>query len=185
MKVSGGGFERCYNAQAAVATDSMLVVAAGLTQAANDKRQVKPLLEKLTALPTCVGQAEQLLADTGYCSQTNLAACEAAGVEPFIALARDSQHIGWRERFSEPTPVAEDAPAFANMAHKLNTRAGRACYALRKQTVEPVSGIIKSVMGFRGFLLRGMSKVHGERTMVCLAWNVRRMGAWAHCARNP
>ena len=98
-------------------------------------------------------------------------------MEPFIALARDSQHIGWRERFSERRPVAEDAPAFANMAHKLNTRAGRACCALRKQTVEPVFGIIKSVMGFRGFLLRGMSKVHGERTLVCLAWNVRRMGA--------
>ena len=68
MKVSGGGFERCYNAQAAVATDSMLVVAAGLTQAANDKRQVKPLLEKLAALPARVGKAEQLLADTDYCS---------------------------------------------------------------------------------------------------------------------
>ena len=135
------------------------------------------LTVKLAARPACVGQAEQLLADTGYCSQPNLAACEAAGVEPLIALARESHHIGWRERFYEPMPVAEDAPALAKMAHKLNARAGRACYALRKQTVEPVSGIIKSVMGFRGFLLRGMSKVHGERTPVCLAWNVRRMGA--------
>jgi len=63
------------------------------------------------------------------------------------------------------------------MAHKLKTRAGRACYALRKQTVEPVFGIIKSVMGFRQFLLRGMSKVQGEWTLVCLAWNVKRMAA--------
>ena len=175
MKVSGGGFEQCYNAQAAVATDSMLVVATGLTQAANDKQQVEPMLEKLAALPTCVGQAEQLLADTGYCSQANLAACESAGVEPFIAVARESHHIGWRERFAEPAPLADDAPALAKMAHKLKTRAGRACYALRKQTVEPVFGIIKSVMGFRQFLLRGMSKVQGEWTLVCLAWNVKRM----------
>lgn len=177
MKVSGGGFEQCYNAQAAVATESMLVVATGLTQAANDKQQVEPMLEKLTALPARVGQAEQLLADTGYCSHANLAACEAAGVEPFIAVARESHHIGWRERFTEPAAVAEDAPALVKMAHKLKTRAGRACYALRKQTVEPVFGIIKSVMGFRQFLLRGMDKVQGEWTLVCLAWNLKRMAA--------
>lgn len=149
----------------------------GLTQTGNDKQQLEPMLETLSALPACVGQVEQLLADSGYCSQANLAACEAAGVEAFIAVAREQHHIGWRERFHEPAPVAADAPPLAKMAHKLKTRAGRACYALRKQTVEPVFGIIKSVMGFRQFLLRGLDKVKGEWALVCLAWNLKRMAA--------
>jgi transposase len=177
MKMPGGGFEQCYNAQAAVAAESMLVVATGLTQAGNDKQQVEPMLETLAALPDSVGRVEQLLADTGYCSQANLAACEAAGVEPFIAVAREAHHIDWRERFSEPEPLPESAPPLKKMAHKLKTRAGRACYGLRKQTVEPVFGIIKSVMGFRQFLLRGLDKVKGEWALVCLAWNLKRMAA--------
>lgn len=177
MKVSGGGFEQCYNAQAAVATGSMLVVATGLTQAGNDKQQLEPMLETLCALPPSVGQVEQLLADTGYCSQANLAACEAAGVEPFIAVAREAHHLDWRERFSDPAPLPESAPPLAKMAHKLKTRAGRARYGLRKQTVEPVFGIIKSVMGFRQFLLRGLDLVKGEWALVCLAWNLKRMAA--------
>ena len=175
MKVAGGGFDQCYNAQAAVASESMLVVATGLVQAANDKEQVKPMLAKIAAMPTTLGQVEHLLADTGYCSKGNVAACEAAGVEPFIAVAREDHHPGWRERFAEPEPLAVDAPPLKKMAHKLKTQAGRKQYALRKQTVEPVFGIIKSVMGFRQFLLRGLEKVKGEWTLACLAWNLKRL----------
>ena len=61
------------------------------------------------------------------------------------------------------------------MAHRLKTRAGRAIYAQRKQTVEPVFGIVKSVIGFRQFSLRGLRKVTGEWTLICPAWNVKRM----------
>lgn len=175
MKVASGGFEQCYNAQAAVATESMLVVVPTLTQAGNDKEQVKPMLERIAALPATLGQVEQLLADTGYCSQGNLAACEAATIEPFIAVARQHHHVGWRERCSEPEPLAADARPMERMAHKLKTPAGRQRYALRKQTVEPVFGIIKSVMGFRQFRLRGLAKVTGEWTLVCLAWNLKRL----------
>lgn len=126
-------------------------------------------------MPKALGQAEQLLADTGYCSTNNLAACETAGVEPFIAVAREDHHPGWRERLGEPEPLAADAAPLGKMAHKLKTRNGRAVYALRKQTVEPVFGIIKSVMGFRQFMLRGLAKVTGEWTLACLAWNLKRM----------
>lgn len=175
MKVAGGGFDQCYNAQAVVACESMLVVATGLAHAANDKEQVKPMLQEIAALPALLGQVERLLADTGYCSQGNLAACEEARIEPFIAVAREDHHPGWRERFAEPEPLAADAPPLKKMAHKLKTQAGRKLYALRKQTVEPVFGIIKSVMGFRQFLLRGLDKVKGEWTLACLAWNLKRL----------
>ncbi len=177
MPVSGGGFEQAYNAQAAVDTGSMLVVVPTVTQATNDKEQVEPMLERLAALPEELGSVNQLLADTGYCSAKNVAACEAANIEPLIAVARDEHHPGWRERFTEPAPLPEGATAIQHMAHRLKTPAGRAVYALRKQTVEPVFGIIKSVLGFRQFLLRGLDKVSGEWNLVCLAWNLKRMAS--------
>ena len=175
MPVSGGGFEQCYNAQAAVDVATMLVVATGLTQAPNDKEQVAPMLETLKAQAAVLGTAERLIADTGFSSEKNIKACEAAGIEPLIAVARDEHHPGWRERHSEPLPLPTDATPMQAMAHKLKTKAGRAAYALRKQTVEPVFGIIKSVMGFRQFLLRGLAGARGEWSLVCLAWNLKRM----------
>ena len=175
MPVSGGGFEQCYNAQAAVDVATMLVVATGLTQAPNDKEQVAPMLETLKAQAAVLGTAERLIADTGFSSEKNIKACEAAGIEPLIAVARDEHHPGWRERHSEPLPLPTDATPMQAMAHKLKTKAGRAAYALRKQTVEPVFGIIKSVMGFRQFLLRGLARARGEWSLVCLAWNLKRM----------
>ena len=175
MKVAGGGFEQCYNAQAAVAAESMLVVATGVSQAGNDKEQVKPMLAVIATLPATLGKVTDLLADTGYCSKGNIAACEGAEIEPFIAVAREDHHPGWRERFAEPGPLYAAAMPMAKMAHKLKTQTGRKRYALRKQTVEPVFGIIKSVMGFRQFLLRGLKKVTGEWTLACLAWNLKRM----------
>lgn len=175
MKVAGGGFEQCYNAQAAVDAPTMLVVAPALTDAGNDKEQVQPMLDKLVALPASLGKVEILLADTGFCSANNIAACEEAKIEPYIAVAREDHHPGWRERFTEPEPLAAAAKPMQKMEHKLKTKLGRMLYALRKQTVEPVFGIIKSVMGFRQFLLRGLEKVKGEWTLVCLAWNLKRM----------
>jgi transposase len=175
MPVAGGGFEQCYNAQGTVDTDSLLVVAPWVTQAANDKQQVVPMLERLQALPADLIQPQQALADTGYFSADNVAACVQAGIEPLIAMARDQHHPHWSERFSEPAAVPADASPVQCMQHRLKTRAGRAVYALRKQTVEPVFGIIKSVLGFRQFLTRGLANVQNEWTLVCLAWNLKRM----------
>jgi transposase len=175
MKVAGGGFEQCYNAEAVVDTESMLVLAAHVTQATNDKEQVAPMVKKVQANPEGLNHPATWLADTGYYSEKNVAICRAANVEPLIAVKRDAHHPGWRERFTEPQPLANDAAPVEIMKHKLKTRAGRAAYALRKQTVEPVFGIIKSVMGFRQFLLRGLDNVRNEWTLVCLAWNLKRM----------
>lgn len=175
MPVSGGGFEQAYNAQAAVDAATMLVVSTGVTQAPNDKEQVEPMLKALKAQAEALGVVDCLIADTGFSSEKNIKACEAAQIEPLIAIARDEHYPGWRERHSEPAALPDSATPLQIMAHRLKTKAGRALYALRKQTVEPVFGIIKSVMGFRQFSLRGLQKVTGEWTLVCLAWNLKRM----------
>lgn len=175
MKVAGGGFEQCYNAQAVVDTESMLVMAPQVTSAANDKEQVAPMVEKVRALPEGMNQPDAILIDSGYFSEKNVAICEAAQITPLIAVGREEHHLGWRERFTEPEPLAADATSVEKMKHTLKTKAGRALYALRKQTVEPVFGIIKTVMGFQQFLLRGLENVQNEWTLVCLAWNLKRM----------
>jgi hypothetical protein len=175
MKVSGGGFDQCYNAQAGVDADTMLVVATTLTQAPNDKQQVQPMIKVLQEQAPKLGEAKTMIADTGYCSENNVKACEAANMVPSIAVARQDHHPHWSARLAEPEPLKADATPMQAMAHRLATLAGKAAYALRKQTVEPVFGIIKSVMGFRQFSLRGLDKVTGEWKLVCLAWNVKRM----------
>ena len=177
MKVNGGGFEQCYNAQAIVDTDSMLVMVPHVTQATNDKEQIAPMVDKLQTLPEDIHPPETLLADTGYFSEKNVETCHAVDIEPLIAVGRDEHHPNWRERFEEPEPPSEPASHVQQMKHALKTQAGRAAYGLRKQTVEPVFGIIKSVMGFRQFMLRGLDNVGAEWTLACLAWNLKRMAA--------
>jgi hypothetical protein len=173
--VAGGGFDQCYNAQAAVAAGSLLVVATEVVQAPNDKNQVEPMLEKIGALPEELGETEHLLADTGYFSAGNVEACRKAGVEPVIAMGRQPHHPPLRERFEKAPDAPKDPTAVEAMAHKLKTPEGRALYALRKQTPEPVFGIIKSVLGFRQFSMRGLEKVRGEWSLVTMAWNLKRM----------
>jgi hypothetical protein len=175
MPVAGGGFEQCYNAQAAVAAGSLLVVAADVCQATNDKQQLAPMLGKLAALPVDLGQPETLLADTGYFSAANVQACGVAGIAPLIALGREAHHPSLSERFAEAPPAPDDPTAVEAMAHRLKTLEGRKLYAQRKHTPEPVFGIIKSVLGFRQFLLRGLDHVRGEWNLVTMAWNLKRM----------
>ena len=175
MPVAGGGFEQCYNAQAVVTADSMLVIAADVVQAPNDKQQIEPMLNQIGGLPDLLGKAERLLADTGYFSAANVAACEAAGIAPLIAMGRQPHHPPVGEFFCDDPLAPENPTPVEAMAHRLKTRAGRELYALRKQIPEPVFGIIKSVMGFRQFLLRGIDKVRGEWRLVTMAWNLKRM----------
>ena len=175
MPVAGGGFEQCYNAQAAVAAGSLLVVAIDVVQAPNDKQQVEPMLGKIAALPEELGMAENLLADAGYFSADNVEACEKAGIEPVIAMGHQPHHPPLAERF-EKAPAAPDNPTPVEaMAHRLKTPEGRALYALRKQTPEQVFGIIKFVLGFRQFSMRGLDKARGEWSLVTMAWNMKRM----------
>ena len=133
------------------------------------------MLATLKAQVDVLGTVECLIADSGYCSEKNIKACQAADIDTLIAVARDEHHPGWRERHSEPASLPEGATPVQAMSHRLKTKEGRARYALRKQTIEPVFGIIKSVMGFRRFSLRGLKKVTGEWTLVCMAWNLKRL----------
>jgi hypothetical protein len=151
MPTAPGGFEQCYNAQAVVAADSLLVVAGDVVQAANDKQQVQPMLEALAALPEALGETETLLADTGYFSEANVNACAAAGIDPLIAQGRQSHYPPLAERTAADPPAPENPTPVEAMAYRLQTKAGKKFYALRKQLPEPVFGIIKSVMGFRQF----------------------------------
>ena len=180
MKTAGGSFDQCYNAQAGVDTDSMLIVGAFVTQACNDKQQVTPMLERLKAHVVNRPQEEaglpaQLLADTGLLQRSECEGVLEAGIEPLIAMKRDRHHPPLLDRWTEPAALSAGADAVTTMAHRLKTKAGRADYGLRKQTVEPVFGIIKQVMNFRQFLLRGIEKVGHEWNLVALAWNLKRM----------
>ncbi len=179
MPATGKGFEQSYNAQAAVDSESMLIVATNVAQVATDKQQVEPMLEMLAGLPEALGRVEQLLADSGYFSAANVERCMQANIEPLLAARRDGHHPHWEDRFSEPPALAEPASAVERMKHRLKTREGRKLYGLRKQTVEPVFGIIKSAMRFRQFLLRGLAAVRGEWTLVTMAWNIKRMAVMA------
>jgi len=192
MPVPGGGFEQCYNAQAVVAAGgsgkgsagvsrwkaaggSLLVIAVDVVQAPNDKQQLRPMLDQVSALPETLGKAELLLADNGYFSEANVEACAAAGIDPLIAMGREPHHPSLAERFAD-APPAPDAPTpLKTMAHRLKTPEGKKLYGLRKHTPEPVFGIIKAGLGFRQFLLRGLDHVRGEWTLVTVAWNMKRM----------
>ncbi len=175
MPVSGGGFEQCYNAQAVVAEGSLLVIAGDVVQSPNDKQQLEPMLAKTSALPEELGKVETLLGDNGYFSEANAKACKAAAIEPLLAMGRDSHHPSLSERCAAAPAAPKNPTPVEAMAHRLQTPEGKKLYALRKHTPEPVFGIIKSVLGFRQFLLRGLDKVKGEWTLVTMAWNLKRM----------
>lgn len=177
MPTSGGGFEQAYNAQASVDVDTFLIVAEHVTQHTNDKQEIAPAIEHLQALPAPLGQVKVLLADTGYHSAANIDRCDAAAIEPLMPASRQTHNPPLAERFAaDPAPPATPTPVQA-VQHRLRTLAGKVLYAKRKATVEPVFGIIKHVLGFRQFLLRGLRAVQGEWTLVCLGWNLKRLFA--------
>jgi IS5 family transposase len=163
----GGNIEQCYNAQAAVDGHSQLIIANGLTNNAADNGE---LLSMIEAVRNNLGELpKQILADSGYRSEQAFAELEEQGVKALVALGREGKN---------PAAIdPESYPASARMAQRLATPEGKAQYRRRKVIPEPVFGWIKHVMGFRQFSLRGLTKVTGEWSLVCLALNVRRM--WA------
>ena len=161
----GGSFEQCYNAQAVVEGGSQLIIANGLTSNAADNGELLPMVQ---AVEKNLGQLPQrVLVDSGYRSEQGLASLEQMGVEALVALGREGK--------DQTTIDCKRYPASARMAERLATAEGRAQYRRRKVIVEPVFGWIKHVTGFRQFSLRGLTKVMGEWSLVCLALNVRRM----------
>jgi len=181
MPSPDGGFVQAYNAQAGVDVDTHLVVSAHLSQAPNDKQEVEPALERLAALEGVLGKPEALLADSGYFSQANVEACARQDITPYLCEKRERHNRPLAERLDStcPPPPPEDADALTQMRHRLATPEGKAVYAKRKSTVETVFGIIKQVLGFRQFQLRGLAGARGEWNLVCLAWNLKRMHALA------
>jgi transposase len=177
MPTSGGGFEQTYNAQAGVDTASKLIVSAHVTQNPNDKQELVPTLENLAVLPKELGEATELIADSGYFSETNVTDSEGKGITPYIAIDRQQHNQSLVERFKEPPTLPDDADSVTRMKHRLQTPAGKKVYAQRKVTSEPVFGIIKAVMGFRSFLLRGFEAVKGEWNLVCMAYNIKKLHA--------
>ncbi|HEY4383669.1 MAG TPA: transposase, partial [Ktedonobacteraceae bacterium] len=138
----------------------------------NDSQEAEPTL---SAIPVAIGTPKAAALDAGYFGPATLASCVKRGIEPYIATGRDPHHPSWQQRFAPlPDPPPEDASPQVKMAYKLKTALGKAIYGARKCTVEPVIGIIKEVLSFRQFSLRGTMAVAGEWYLVCLAFNLKR-----------
>ena len=177
MPTASGGFEQAYNAQAGVDVKTHLIVEQHVTQHTNDKQEIEPALAVIGQLPKALGEAENLLADTGYFSEANVEKCTKANLVPFIPEKREKHNLPLTERFREDPEPPQNATTVQAMRHRLQTREGKAVYATRKSTVETVFGIIKQVQGFRQFLLRGFDSVQSEWSLVCIGWNLKRMHA--------
>jgi len=160
----------------------LLIVGQSVTEAANDKQQLVPMVELIEQQS---GQRpEAILADNGYCSEQNLEHLESTGqphrrIEGFIATGK--QKHGEHRLPAQRGPLPQDATKVDRMKRKLQTKMGRAVYAARKCVVEPVFGQIKQARGFRQFLLRGKEKVKGEWALLCLTHNVLRLYAAMQC----
>lgn len=165
-----GSFLQGYNAQAAVDATAQIIVAAEVTQQANDSRQLLPMLDGVRK--NMGRKPEAVSADAGYWSETNVTAESVAGIDLHIATGR-IQHGEIVATASGPPP--EQATAKERMRHKLRTEAGRSIYKMRKAIVEPVFGQIKERRGFRRFSLRGLANVRSEWKLVCLTNNLLKL----------
>jgi transposase len=167
------GVDQHYNPQVAVDQASLLIVAHTVSNHPNDQAEAIPTLD---AIPPAIGKPKAAALDNGYFSAKNIEQIEARKIEPYIATGREPHHQSWQAYFAEqPAPPSPDATLREKMAYKLQTEIGKRIYGLRKCTVEPVIGIIKEVLGFRQFSLRGLLAVAGEWGLVCLAFNLKRL----------
>ena len=177
---SGQHFEQSYNAQAVV-DQAMLIVGERVSVAANDKQELVPTVAAIS--PVVAPAVTAVLTDSGFYSEEAVQAVEQkadgtpTGMTVFAAVEKTDHHKTIAELLPQPEPAAPapEATAKEKMAHRLKTKIGRELYKLRKQTVEPVFGIIKEVMGFRRFSLRGLEKVSLEWTLVCVSYNLKRL----------
>ena len=180
-------FRQAYNAQAVVdAGGSQLIVGARISTCASDRNE---LVADIEAIAAALGRPETVPADNGYANGAAVAALEASGIEALVATAAQRRRRRHDFRPAGAGTAAKEAKAdwLREMATKLDSEEGRALYRLRRQTVEPVFGVIKAVLGFTGFSLRGLDKVAGEWNLVALAYNCKRLHkltlATASCRR--
>ena len=178
---SGGHFAQSYNAQAAVEIESRLIVAQQVSTAPNDKEQMAPTLK---ALSPVVESVAAVLVDSGFYSEAAVAHIERhsgqSALQKIVVYAatgrtRHGRSVAQLEARDDPPAPPAGSPLSEIMAHRMETKAGKTLYAQRKQTIEPVFGIIKAAMGFRQFMLRGLSKVQLEWTLVSVSYNLKRL----------
>jgi transposase len=178
MKAGNGKhFEQCYNAQATVDTEgSMMILGSYVTNHANDKLELAPALK---SVKNAIRQISNASADTGYFSKTAILDIEEEKGGPMIYCAVEKQNhrrtVSDLLKKDDPPEPEEDATVKEMMLYRLKTKNGKEIYKKRKETVEPVFGIVKSVLGFRHFMLRGLEKVNLEWDLVTLAYNVKRL----------
>jgi transposase len=175
MKVSNKGWDQCANAQAAVDSHKQIIVACDVTNQTNDKQQFEPMLEKAQRN---IGEDKRIKAvssDTGYYSESNVEYAEEKRIDAYIATEKVKHNApavkAPRGRMPKELTVKQ------KMARKLRTKKGRETYSKRKSTVEPVFGQIKRSRGFVQFSLRGLEKMRGEWSLVCLTHNLLKLFA--------
>jgi transposase len=184
MKQSNKGFDYSYNAQAVVDSQEQIIVAAEVTNAANDKQQAVPMAQAALDNVNAAGIERPKgtdgkpapipnTADSGYFSEKSVEGTEKIGMDPYFAVGRQKHH-----ELPVPPPAtvpSAEADIKETMQHKLRSATGRALYAARKHIVEPVFGQIKSARGIRKFLLRGLEKVSAEWQLICLTHNLLKI----------
>jgi transposase len=167
------GFSQAYNSQVLTDQASLLIVGYSVSNHPSDVTELGPALDSIPGELEIVAAAY----DTGYWSEANVAELERRGIAAHIATGRLGHQRDWQQHF-EPPPPGEPGPAATareRMGYRLRTELGKLIYRGRKCTVEPVIGIIKEVLGFRQFSLRGLPKVAGEWCLICLAYNLKRL----------
>jgi transposase len=178
MKVANKGWDQCGNAQA-VANEHQIILAADVTDQANDKLQVVPMVDQARQNLDAAGVEEAIgamLADSGFYSETNTAALEQRGIDPYVATERLKHH----EKIAAAPRgrIPKDLTAKQRMARKLRTKKGRQRYAKRKGMIEPIFGQLKGVLGFRQFSLRGLAAMRGEWRLMATVHNLLKL--WRH-----
>jgi transposase len=178
MKVADKGWDQCGNAQA-VADEAQIILAADVTDQANDKRQALPMMDQARANLDAAGVEQAIgagLMDSGYYSEANTAGLERRGIDPYVATER----LKHGEEIP-PVPrgrIPKDLSAKQRMARKLRTKKGRKEYAKRKGIIEPIFGQVKQVLGFRQFSLRGLAAMRAEWRLMCAVHNLLKL--WRH-----
>ena len=178
MKTSNKGWDQCGNAQA-VANEAQIILAADVTDQANDKRRAVPMMDQARENLDAVGVETAIgagLMDSGYYSETNTADLEERGIDPYVATERLKHNED-----IPPMPrgrIPKDLSAKQRMARKLRTKKGREKYAKRKGIIEPIFGQLKQVLGFRQFSLRGLAAMRSEWRLLCTVHNLLKL--WRH-----
>jgi hypothetical protein len=178
MKVANKGWDRCGDAQA-VANEARIILAADVTDQANDKRQAVPMMDQARTNLDAAGVEQAIgagLMDSGYYSEANTAELERRGIDPSVATERLKHH-----EEIPPVPrgrIPKDLSAEQRMARKLRAKRGRERYAKRKGIIEPIFGRLKQVLGFRRFALRGLAAMRGEWRLMCMVHNLLKL--WRH-----